>query len=72
MTRVSKGIRRNESQQKKSGSHHATQPAPKTPNRSDTAQSVQDAKEKQAHPSSENALKSSQDKNPVPPATTRE
>jgi hypothetical protein len=38
----------------------------------DTVQSARDAAEKQRHPSSENALESSQDKNPVPPESTRD
>lgn len=39
--------------------------------RPDTVQSVRDTAEKAKHPHSENALESSQDKNPVPPDSTR-
>ncbi|MGF6771586.1 hypothetical protein P3T18_004073 [Paraburkholderia sp. GAS199] len=39
---------------------------------SDTQQGKRDAKEKARHSESENALPSSQDKNPVPPGSTRE
>ena len=39
--------------------------------RPDTVQSVRDTVEKAKHPHSENALESSQDKNPVPPDSTR-
>lgn len=39
---------------------------------SDTAQSARDKQEKRKHPGSENALESSQDKNPIPPGSTRE
>lgn len=38
---------------------------------SDTRQNNLDAKEKQNHEASENALPSSQDKNPIPPDSTR-
>jgi hypothetical protein len=38
---------------------------------SDTEQSVRDESEKRRHAPSENALKSSQDKNPIPPGSTR-
>jgi len=38
---------------------------------SDTAQTARDAEEKRKHPASENALESSQDKNPIPPGSTR-
>ncbi|KIG03777.1 hypothetical protein [Caballeronia concitans] len=38
---------------------------------SDTRQQNLDAKEKQTHEASENALPSSQDKNPIPPDSTR-
>ncbi|MFM0125348.1 hypothetical protein P0D73_41910 [Paraburkholderia sp. RL18-101-BIB-B] len=37
----------------------------------DTAQSAQDAKEKRRHPTSENTLDSSQDKNPIPPDSVK-
>jgi len=37
-----------------------------------TQQTSVDAQEKRKHPSSENALPTSQEKNPVPPASTRE
>jgi hypothetical protein len=37
----------------------------------DTAQSARDAEEKRKHSPSENALRSSQDKNPIPPDSTR-
>ena len=39
---------------------------------SDTAQSARDKQDKRKHPASENALESSQDKNPIPPGSTRE
>jgi hypothetical protein len=39
---------------------------------SDTLQSRKDREEKQKHSVSENALESSQDKNPIPPDSTRE
>ncbi|WP_225032038.1 hypothetical protein [Paraburkholderia sp. XV] len=38
----------------------------------ETDQDRQDEREKQKHSQSENALKSTQDKNPVPPGTTHE
>ncbi|HEY2024060.1 hypothetical protein [Paraburkholderia sp.] len=38
----------------------------------DTLQSRKDRLEKSKHPESENALESSQDKNPIPPESTRE
>ncbi|HVE05784.1 MAG TPA: hypothetical protein VNE00_00890 [Paraburkholderia sp.] len=38
----------------------------------DTLQSRKDDAEKRKHPASENELKTTQDKNPVPPDTTRE
>jgi len=39
---------------------------------SDTAHTARDEQEKRKHPGSENALESSQDKNPIPPGSTRE
>jgi len=46
--------------------------APTTPTtRPDTVQSARDNAEKAKHPHSENALESSQEKNPVPPDSTR-
>jgi len=39
---------------------------------SDTEQSVRDKSEKRRHAPSENALKSVQDKNPIPPGSIRE
>ncbi len=38
----------------------------------DTEQSRNDEKERQKHAGSENALESAQDKNPIPPESTRE
>lgn len=38
---------------------------------SDTVQGAEDAAERRRHARSENALKSSQDKNPIPPGSTR-
>ena len=38
----------------------------------DTLQHEKDREEKRKHPASENALESAQDKNPVPPGSTRE
>ena len=49
--------------------HRHTTSNPTT--RSDTVQSARDTAEKAKHPPSENALESSQDKNPVPPDSTR-
>ncbi|RKT13931.1 hypothetical protein B0G69_7145 [Paraburkholderia sp. RAU2J] len=37
----------------------------------DTAQNKRDVEEKRKHSRSENALQSSQDKNPIPPDSTR-
>ncbi|NKJ51153.1 hypothetical protein CIC12_31430 [Burkholderia sp. SG-MS1] len=37
----------------------------------DTAQTTRDVEEKRKHSRSENALQSSQDKNPIPPDSTR-
>lgn len=37
----------------------------------DTAQNARDVEEQRKHSRSENALQSSQDKNPIPPDTTR-
>ena len=37
----------------------------------DTAQNARDVEEKRKHSRSENELQSSQDKNPIPPGTTR-
>jgi hypothetical protein len=37
----------------------------------DAAQNARDVEEKRKHSRSENALQSSQDKNPIPPGTTR-
>lgn len=49
--------------------HRRTTTNPTT--RPDTVQSARDTAEKAKHPHSENALESSQDKNPVPPDSTR-
>jgi hypothetical protein len=38
----------------------------------DSEQAVRDEEEKSKHPASENALGSSQDKNPIPPGSTAE
>jgi hypothetical protein len=50
----------------KRGSTTSTQTPP------DTAQNARDVEEKRRHSRSENALQSSQDKNPIPPGTTRD
>ncbi|MDR5857414.1 hypothetical protein P9239_01150 [Caballeronia sp. LZ062] len=42
------------------------------PAASETRQEDLDAREKQHHPQSENALPTAQDNNPVPPESTRE
>jgi hypothetical protein len=51
------------------GGHRGATTTPAT--RSDTVQSARDNAEKAKHPHSENALESSQEKNPVPPDSTR-
>lgn len=49
--------------------HRRATPKPTTG--SDTVQSARDTAEQAKHPHSENALESSQDKNPIPPDSTR-
>jgi hypothetical protein len=54
------------------GGDSARSSGPGTTAPADTVQSARDAAEKQRHPPSENASESSQDKNPVPPESTRD